>query len=92
MWQDVVMSIVGLVFALVMIPQLIDCYKKKCKMNSISCSITIAGLIVMGICMFTLNAYYTAVVEMIAASVWGLCWYFSCCWSDGDKSIVEGKL
>ena len=82
MWQDLVMSIVGLIFAVVMIPQLIDCYKRKCKMNSISCCITIAGLITMGVCMFTLEAYYTAIVEIIAAGVWSLCWYFSLGWDD----------
>ena len=87
MWQDIVMSIVGLIFALVMIPQLIDCYKKKCKMNPISCSITVAGLIIMAICMFTLYAYYTATMETITAGVWGLCWYFSCCWCENNIRV-----
>jgi hypothetical protein len=77
MWQDIAMSIVGAIFAVVLIPQVIDCYNKKCKMNSISCSITLAGLIVIAICMFTLIAYYTMIMEIIAAAMWGLCWYFS---------------
>jgi uncharacterized protein with PQ loop repeat len=78
MWQDIAMSIVGAIFAFVLIPQVIDCYNKKCKMNSISCSITLAGLVVMAICMFTLGAYYTTIMEVISAVMWGLCWYFSC--------------
>lgn len=82
MWQDIVMSIVGVIFAVVMIPQLIDCYKKRCKMNSISCGITIAGLVVMAVCMFTLDAFYTALMEMVTAGVWGLCWYFSVIWDE----------
>ena len=86
MWQDLVMSIVGFVFALVMIPQLIDCYKKKCKMNSISCCITIIGLVTMGVCMFTLDAYYTALMEMVTAAVWGLCWWFSLGWNSSPDS------
>ena len=89
MWQDIVMSVVGVIFTVVLIPQVIDCYKKRGKMNAISCSITVAGLVVMAICMFTLGAYYTAVMEVITAGMWGLCWYFSCLWCEDNKSTIS---
>jgi uncharacterized protein with PQ loop repeat len=77
MWQDIIMSTVGIIFAVVLIPQAIDCYKKKCRMNVVSCSITTIGLVIIAVCMFTLDAYYTAVMNIITACVWGACWYFS---------------
>ena len=72
MWQDLVLSSVGIVFTLALIPQLRDIYNKQCKMNWITCSITSIGCFVIAYTDYSLNLYISTIVSVITAIVWGL--------------------
>ena len=77
MWQDLVMSGVFIIFIPTFIPQILDCYYKKTKLNKISAGVTVAGLTIVSVCLWTLNTPFAAILEMGTAFCWLLCLYFS---------------
>jgi len=76
MWQDFVLSIIGIIFTVSLIPQLID-VRKNGVMNSITCFITSTGCFVIAYIDFTLNLPYASVISIITASIWGLMFCYS---------------
>jgi hypothetical protein len=76
MWQDFVLSIIGIIFTVSLIPQLID-VRKNNVMNSITCFVTSTGCFVIAYIDFTLNLPYASVISIITASLWGLMFYYS---------------
>ena len=76
MWQDFVMTGVFVLFALCFYPQIKDCKNGK-PMNLFCSAITVIGLSTVGVCLFTLGAYFSSVLEWVVAFQWGLCLYYS---------------
>lgn len=76
MWQDFVLSFIGIIFTAALIPQLIDVYKNNV-MNSTTCFITSSGCFVIAYVDFTLNLPYASIMSVITAIVWGLMFCYS---------------
>jgi hypothetical protein len=72
MWQDLVLSSIGIVFTLSLIPQLKDVLKKQCKMNWVTCSITSIGCFIIAYVDYTLDLQISAIVAVATGIVWGL--------------------
>lgn len=70
MWQDVVLSIVGFLFTVMLIPQLVDASYGKSILNFWTCLVTGAGCIVVGIVDITLNLQYAAIVSVCTGVMW----------------------
>jgi uncharacterized protein with PQ loop repeat len=77
MWQDLVLSSIGIVFTISLIPQLIDVMRKKTKMNLTTCIITSVGCIIIGGVDFTLGLPISAIVAISTGVLWGLMLIFS---------------
>lgn len=75
-WQDVVMMITGIVFAISLVPQVYHGYKDKEGVIKKRTSVpTFIGLFVMSYAMFTLELYLSASVTFVTAFMWLiLCW------------------
>ena len=72
MWQDISLSIIGIVFNISLILQLKDVIIKKTKMNTTNCIITCTGCIIIGYIDFTLNLPFAAIIAIITGLLWGL--------------------
>jgi hypothetical protein len=77
MWQDIVLSIVGLLFTLMLIPQIWDGRRGKAILNFWTCLITGAGCVVVGIVDVTLGLPYAAAVSASTGTMWLLLLYYS---------------
>jgi hypothetical protein len=88
MWQDFILSIVGIVFTLSLIPQIIDVLHKKCVMNSTTCFITSSGCFVIAFVDFTLNLPYASMISVITGIFWGTMF----CYSHPIEKIINGFL
>lgn len=89
MWQDIALSFIGLLFTIMLIPQLKDGYHGKATLNFWTCLITGLGCIGMGIVDITLTLYYAATVSISTGIVWLLLMYYS---EKNRKNNRVGKL
>tara|TARA_Y100000310_G_scaffold334530_1_gene414537 strand:- start:756 stop:1013 length:258 start_codon:yes stop_codon:yes gene_type:complete len=70
-WQDLVISIVNIVFSISLIPQIRHGYKLKKGLITLKTSIpTTLGLYIMAFTFFTLNLPYSAILSFIAGTLW----------------------
>jgi hypothetical protein len=77
MWQDIILSIIGVVFTIVLIPQLKDVIKNKCKMNIFTCILTSSGCFLISYVDFSLNLPISSIVSATTGIIWGLMLYYS---------------
>jgi hypothetical protein len=78
MWQDLALSIIGVVFTIMLLPQLrdvkrgklVDGKQIKVILNFWTCLITGIGLIVMGSVYATLNLAVASAVSFTTAAIW----------------------
>jgi hypothetical protein len=71
MWQDVVISIVMVLFAYALIPQIIRGFKIKRKLVSVQTSlITCLGMYVLSYVYSTLNLNFSVIVSLITGTLW----------------------
>ena len=70
-WQDIVISLVNIVFSISLIPQVIHGYKLKKGLITLKTSIpTTLGLYVMSFAFFSLKLYYSAALGALTATLW----------------------
>lgn len=70
-WQDIVISIVNIVFSLALVPQVYYNFKNKVGSVVISASLpTFLGLYVLTFTFYTLNLYYSTIVSFMTGSFW----------------------
>jgi hypothetical protein len=77
MWQDIALSIFGLGFTVVLIPQLIDAFRGGIKMNCWTCALTTIGCFGVAIVDSTLALYYAAIVSTLTGIMWLLLLIYS---------------
>ena len=77
MWQDIILSMIGVVFTIVLIPQLKDVIKNKCKMNGLTCMVTSGGCFLISYVDFSLNLPISSAVSAVTGILWGLMLYYS---------------
>ena len=70
-WQDFVISIVGVVLTIALVPQAYNGFKQKKGFVTIATSLpTFISLYVMAITYYTLNLYYSAFVTVTGGILW----------------------
>lgn len=77
MWQDLVLSVVGLLFTIMLIPQLNDATRGKAVLNFWTCLVTGAGCVVIGCVDITLNLPLAMVVSISTGIMWLALMYYS---------------
>jgi hypothetical protein len=77
MWQDYGLSVIGLLFTIMLIPQLKDGYYGKAILNFWTCLITGLGCIGIGVIDVTLTLYYASIVSISTGIAWLLIMYYS---------------
>ena len=77
MWQDYVLSIVGVSFTIMLIPQLYDAIRGDAQLNFWTCLITGIGCFVIGLVDITLGLPIAAVVSFTTGIMWLLLVYYS---------------
>lgn len=70
MWQDLLLSGIGIAFTIILIPQLLDSIKGKSQINTLTSSITGCGCFLICFVDITLNLYIAAAVSLITGFVW----------------------
>lgn len=71
-WQDIVISIVGLMFGVILFPQLKDVWKGKTILNLYSASLTTLGLFILAFTFATMDLWFSFVADFFSATVWFL--------------------
>ena len=70
-WQDIVISVITVLFSYALIPQISHGFKHKKKTITLQTSlITFVGLYAIGICFLTLGLYYSALMDFLAGTLW----------------------
>jgi hypothetical protein len=77
MWQDLVLSVVGFLFTIMLIPQLCDAYAGKAILNFWTCLITGLGCVAIGVVDVTLNLPIASVVSISTGLMWLALMYYS---------------
>lgn len=77
MWQDVILSVVGFAFTIMLLPQLYDAVKGKAVLNFWTCLITGLGCITIGIVDITLNLPIACAVSVSTGLMWLALMYYS---------------
>lgn len=77
MWQDLVLSVVGFLFTIMLLPQLTDAMRGKALLNFWTCLITGMGCITIGIVDLTLGLPLAMVVSISTGIMWLLLLYYS---------------
>ena len=69
MWQDYVISVVGLSFGFLLIPQIVSSMKGK-HVNPWSSGLTAVGLLILAYCFKSLGLHLAAIANCITAAAW----------------------
>jgi|TARA_Y100000310_G_C20688341_1_gene820570 hypothetical protein len=70
-WQDIVISIVSILLAYAIMPQIYQGFKhKKGLINTQTSLITSLGMYVISIVYFTLNLYFSSIILFISGTLW----------------------
>jgi uncharacterized protein with PQ loop repeat len=73
MWQDLAITIVGIILNLAMLPQITRGFKLKRKMMASSTAlITTIGVFIVGYVFFTLNLYFSALLQLVGGTFWAI--------------------
>lgn len=76
-WQDIVISLVGLMFGVILFPQLKDVWRGKTILNLYSASLTTLGLFILAFTFATMNLWFSFVADFFSATVWFLLFLLS---------------
>jgi len=77
MWQDLALSFIGIMFTIMLIPQLKDIISKNVSLNYTTCAVTGIGCIIISYIDITLNLHIAAVISIITGIIWLLLLIFS---------------
>jgi len=77
MWQDLALSTTGVVFTIMLIPQMYDGIRGDAILNRWTCLVTGIGCIVVGIIDITLNLPISAAVSASTGLMWLILLYYS---------------
>lgn len=69
MWQDYVISVVGCMFAFMLIPQLVSSWRGS-HVNRWSSGLTTLGLVVLVYCFFSMGLGLSGLANLLTASAW----------------------
>jgi len=70
-WQDIVIAILTILFGYALIPQIYYGFKhKKATVTFQTSLITGIGLYIMGLTFFTLQLYFTTIMDIITGTLW----------------------
>ena len=73
MWQDLVITIIGIILNLAMLHQITRGFKLKRKMMASSTAlITTIGVLIVGYVFFTLNLYFSALLQIVGGTLWAI--------------------
>lgn len=89
MWQDFVFSIVGIVFTLILVPQLLDVFNKRCNLNCLTCATTGVGCFIIAFVDTTLNLPFAALISVITGIIWLLLLIFSI--KNSKTTLIQQK-
>ena len=71
MWQDIILTIVSVLFSYALIPQAVKGFKNKNQAITLQTSlINTIGMYTVCFIYFTLNLYFSTVVSLITATLW----------------------
>jgi len=76
-WQDIIISIVSLLFGFVMFPQLKDAWHGKTVLNSYTSGLTSFGLFVMAGTFLTLSLWISFISELFSGVIWSMLFFLS---------------
>jgi len=77
MWQDFALAVIGFVFTLMLIPQLVDGKRGIAILNFWTCLVTGMGCIIMGGVYLTLGLMLTTAISFSTGAMWLLLLYYS---------------
>ena len=77
MWQDIVIASVSVLFGFILIPQLIDVWKKGVALNIYTALLTSFGLFVLCYTFFTMELWISVIAEFFSGAIWFLLFVFS---------------
>lgn len=70
-WQDLVITIVSIIFSLALVPQVYHVFKaKKCSIRLLTSVPNFIGLYCISIVYYTLNLYFSTIVTAITGTFW----------------------
>jgi len=69
-WQDIVIAIVGLMFGVILFPQLKDVWNGKTILNLYSASLTTVGLFILAVTFATMDLWLSFIADFFSAAVW----------------------
>jgi len=69
-WQDIVIATVGLMFGVILFPQLRDVWNGKTSLNLYSASLTTVGLFILAITFATMNLWLSLIADFFSGTVW----------------------
>jgi len=75
-WQDIVISIVGMSFGFMLIPMIKDSLKGK-TINPLSAFLTMMGIYIIGITMYTLELYLSVISQLFSGTMWAILFILS---------------
>ncbi|MFO7676893.1 MAG: hypothetical protein R6V50_00705 [Thermoplasmatota archaeon] len=76
MWQDIVISVVCLLFGFILLPLLRDIWRGG-SINIYTAGLTTVGLYVMGYAFFTLELWISFIAEIFSGTIWLLLFILS---------------
>lgn len=76
-WQDIVIAVIGLLFGFILLPQLIDVWRKSLVLNLYTAALTTVGLYIMAFTFYTLEFWITFIADFFTATVWLFIFLFS---------------
>ena len=77
MWQDIVLASAGLLFGIVLIPQIRDLYHGGPPLNLTSASLTVVALMMINYTYVSLGLWYSVMANIVDVAAWGLIVGFS---------------
>lgn len=76
MWQDYVISIVGIMFAFMLLPQIADSWEGS-HVNRWSSGLTTLGLFVLMGCFISMKMYFASLANLMTGTAWFLIFILS---------------
>ena len=75
--QDIVIACVGILFGVILLPQLIDVIKKGKILNTTTAGLTSLGLFVLVITFISMEFWIAVIADIFTCSMWLLIFFFS---------------
>ena len=77
MWQDYVIATVSLLFGVILLPQLRDCWRGKTILNLYTAGVTTIGLFILAGTFFTMSYWTSFAADVLSGVIWFLLFVFS---------------